>query len=99
MRKLIADRSILWGGRMYKAGEELPACTLSPVWVENGSAHWTGDTGAAVMPATAAEITVESALGEDSIAVDDPVENASDETLAEPAAQPKYGRRAAKVEM
>ena len=88
MRKLIADRSILWGGRMYKPGDELPACALSPVWVENGSAHWAGDASAIEKPAP--EIAFENASGEDAVAAD----KAPDVR----ATQPKYGRRAAKVE-
>lgn len=52
MKKLIAKRDILFSGKMYRAGEELPTydAAMVDLWIRYGSALWNGnnpsDTGA-----------------------------------------------------
>ena len=57
MKRLTAKRPVLYMGRMYKAGETLPANDQKMVtaWLGAGSAEWTGEQSAA--PEQAAEVT------------------------------------------
>ena len=57
MKRLTAKRPVLYIGRMYKAGETLPANDQKMVtaWLGAGSAEWTGEQSAA--PEQAAEVT------------------------------------------
>ena len=53
MKRLTAQRPILYGGRMYQAGDTLPAYDKRMVqaWLSTGSAKMTGDAAAeATMP-------------------------------------------------
>lgn len=45
MKKLIAKRDILFSGKMYKAGEELPTNDpqMVELWTKYNSATWKGD--------------------------------------------------------
>lgn len=43
MRNLIADRPVLYGGRMYPAGAALPVCNLTEAWLAAETAHWEDD--------------------------------------------------------
>lgn len=57
MKRLTAKRPVLYMGRMYKAGETLPANDQKMVtaWLGAGSAKWTGEQSAA--PEQTAEVT------------------------------------------
>ena len=57
MKRLTAKRPVLYMGRMYKAGETLPANDQKMVtaWLGAGSAEWIGEQSAA--PEQAAEVT------------------------------------------
>ena len=56
MKKLMAKRDILFSGKMYKTGEELPTydAEIVDLWIKYGSASWNGDessdTGVSPVP-------------------------------------------------
>ena len=52
MKKLIAARPILYRGRMYERGEQLPGDDTKMVdaWIKHGSARLTGDDAATPPP-------------------------------------------------
>ena len=54
MKRLTAQRPILYGGRMYQAGDTLPAYDKRMVqaWLSAGSAKMTGDAAAEATDAT-----------------------------------------------
>ena len=54
MKRLTAQRPILYGGRMYQAGDTLPAYDQRMVqaWLSAGSAKMTGDAAAEATDAT-----------------------------------------------
>lgn len=54
MKRLTAQRPILYGGRMYQAGDTLPAYDKRMVqaWLSAGSAKMTGDAAAEAADAT-----------------------------------------------
>ena len=54
MKRLTAQRPILYGGRMYQAGDTLPAYDKRMVqaWLSAGSAKMTGDVAAEATDAT-----------------------------------------------
>ena len=54
MKRLTAQRPILYGGRMYQAGDPLPAYDKRMVqaWLSAGSAKMTGDAAAEATDAT-----------------------------------------------
>ena len=54
MKRLTAQRPILYGGRMYQAGDTLPAYDKHMVqaWLSAGSAKMTGDAAAEATDAT-----------------------------------------------